>query len=346
VTVNAAEAVTANFTAITTNLVFVSSSSHPPNLGGTAPYDTICNQLATAAGINNAAGTNFSAWISDANSNALARLGNATGWVRMDGRVFASTRIGLLNGQIFNPVRFTETGADAGDTFYMTGTSHDGTTAINNNCLNWTTNANTSGWLAGAVYGGPAGWSAGAGQNCANGNYPLLCMMKVSSVIPTPMVYAGKKVWMTNGPFVMPSPTTVDAMCNTDRPTGVNTGRALIARTTATAASLVTANQMYVRPDGQEVGTGAELAAGLWRAGIWQLGNGNYAVNLKAWTGSGAMSQLGTAATTCGDWADATGLAGRAALVYPNRNNWWSWAGLACNTTAANGAPYLYCYEP
>lgn len=338
--VNAAEAVTANFTAITTNLVFVSSTSHATNLGGTAPYDTICNQLATAAGINNAAGTNFSAWISDANSNALARLGNATGWVRMDGRVFASTRIGLLNGQIFNAVRFTETGVDAGDAEVLTGTNEDGTTSANQNCSNWTTTAGTANIMTGASMGGPSFWSGNSSRLCSAQTYRVLCMMKTSSAVPMVTTLTGKKMWLSSTTYTVAAGGNPDNVCNAVRPAGVASGRALIARTTASAASLLTAAQLYVRPDGQEIGTGAEFVANTHNGGVWQAADGTYLQPELAWIGSSIIGNPGTAATTCNNWVDS---AGTGAVNFPQFLRRW---GIGISAQACATARRVYCYEP
>jgi hypothetical protein len=52
-TMNAATSAAAHFDALPANLVFVTSSVFTGNLGGAAAYQGQCNQLATAAGINN-----------------------------------------------------------------------------------------------------------------------------------------------------------------------------------------------------------------------------------------------------------------------------------------------------
>ena len=348
IAVDGPEAITGTFNAINANLAFVSSVSYAPNLGGVVPYDNACNALATAAGINNAAGTNFVAWISEDNSNVLSRMGlaaAASGWVRMDGRVMATTRANLLAGQILNPVRFTEVGREAGDTFLFTGTNPNGSTASTNNCTNWTVNAGAGG-LVGQVFGGPEAWTAGAGINCANSTYPVLCMMRTFTNGVAASTFTGKKVWMSNAPHLISAASSPDTTCNTDKPAGVTIGKALIARTASTAASALTAAQMYVRPDGQEVGTGAELAAGVPRAGIWQLGNGSYATTQTAWTGSLTIGQVGDATSTCTDWTNSQGAAGRIGLVNRARYAAWNFSTVACNTPVGSGAPYLYCYEP
>lgn len=347
--VNGIENITGTFNAITSNLAFVSSAALPTNFGGVGPYDTKCNQFATAAGINNAAGINFIAWISDDLSNVLTRLGVATaasGWVRMDGRVFATSRTSLLGGAILNPVRYSETGVDLGEQALITGTSADGTTATTQNCNNWTSTNGSDKLLPGNSMGGPHSWTSGAEGSCSTTTtFRVLCMMRQLTTAPTVVTFPGKRVWLSNNPLTVSVTSSPDAVCNADRPSGVAIGKALLSRTTSTAASLIRATQMYVRPDGQEVGTGAEIIGFQTRGGIWQLGNGSYlSANSRAWTGAAALDQLGTAASTCKDWTDPkqTGTNGFAEL---SRNSFWNFTNQLCNATDSS-QPRLYCYEP
>lgn len=349
-TVDGTEAVTGTFNALNSNLVFVSSATYATNLGGVAPYDSACNALATAAGINNAAGNNFVAWISSANSTALSRLGgagvNASGWIRMDGRVFASTRTSLLGQAILNPARFNEHGADAFNVPVMTGTNSDGTVSSTQTCSDWTSTSGSVQW--GYSTGGPDAWTAGTGAGCSSthGQQRILCMMRQYTAGVTPGTFTGKRVWLSNNPFTVAAGANPDTVCNTDRPAGVSQGRALIARTTSTAGSLLTAGQMYVRPDGQEVGTGTELINNIMRGGIWQLGNGTYSTaNPYVWNGATSLTALGTVATTCNNWVDPNQAGGPTGLWSYPRGYWWNFTTRACNSTGFF-QPRLYCYEP
>ncbi len=129
----------------------------------------------------------------------------------------------------------------------------------------------------------------------------------------------------------------------------VGTVKALLAYTTAPAASLVDSAATYVRPDGQIVGTGAELlaggaAAGLLQSGIWQSGDGTYRSGVgRAWTGQTTLTQLGTAATTCNDWTSnsTAGTTPIAGLYLTADANWWSFDTRLCSDTGSR----LYCIE-
>ncbi|HVV81768.1 MAG TPA: choice-of-anchor D domain-containing protein [Kofleriaceae bacterium] len=339
------KAVTATFFNQTTNLAFIGSVEQPTNLGSAAAYDTVCNQLATAAGINDAGGASFMAWVSDAGSSALARLGNASGWVRMDSRVVAVDRSALVTNQrVLNPVRYSENGEDLGDSMLLTGTNADGTTAAGSTCANWTAVGGGS-FTVGNGMGGPTFWTSGQTTPCSGNTYHILCMMKTSVAGPgAPNTFAGKKIWLSNAAYG-PSPTgDVDAVCNADKPAGAASGRALLARTTGPASNLLTAGTMYVRPDGQEVGTGAELVAGLPRAGIWESSNGTYWSG-KAWTGSSTIDAVGAFDSTCGDWTVAAS-SGRVTFPQLARQLWGQTVPvIVCNNIPADG-PRLMCYEP
>jgi len=89
--------VTARFEPIDHNLVFISSvDTYTSGLGSAVAYDGQCSQLATAAGINNATGDAFIAWVSDSHSSALSRLGTARGFMRMDGEPVADDPAAML----------------------------------------------------------------------------------------------------------------------------------------------------------------------------------------------------------------------------------------------------------
>jgi hypothetical protein len=131
--------INATFSVQTHNLVFVSSARYPANLGGTAAYDAACNQLATAAGINDAAGDAFLAALSGPDSFWDRMPAQARGWVRMDGLSLADDRDQLRTaGAAQYPVLFDEHGVLEGGAVW-TGTNEDG--SVGANCNAWTSSA-------------------------------------------------------------------------------------------------------------------------------------------------------------------------------------------------------------
>ena len=116
-------------------LVFLSSSRHPSNFGGPSNADTICQNLATAAGLPGS----YKAWVSDSTSAASSRFTPSTGPYRLvDGTTIANNWTDLRDGSLLAPINRTETGGDAGgNPGVWTGTFTNGSVATNH-CNNWT----------------------------------------------------------------------------------------------------------------------------------------------------------------------------------------------------------------
>src|SRR5690606_34202389 len=127
-------------------------------------YDTACNQLASAAGINDASGDAFVALVSDSASNVRDRLGsNTQGWVRMDGKPLSGNQAQLFQSNVvFYPVIYDEFGAPVGganlsERRAMTGTAANGMT--DTHCSDWSSNT-TGTAMFGLQVGGPGLWIA------------------------------------------------------------------------------------------------------------------------------------------------------------------------------------------
>lgn len=225
----------------------------------------------------------------------------------------------------------------------MTGTDPNGRVSSSiYTCNNWTTTTGSTELQLGSSMAGPLMWSAANDRSCSTYTYSVLCMMRQFTTGTTAATFPGKRVWLSNTLYAVSATNSPDAICTNDRPSGVATGRALITRTTSTAASLLGAMQMYVRPDGQEVGTGAEIIAGQARGGIWEFGNGSYPTTyLGAWTGSPGLDQLGSVASTCNNWTDPNQTAGLSGSVLGARTYFWASGPGPCNSQHN-----LFCYEP
>ncbi len=347
VTVSASTTANATFSTMTNNLIFVTSGTYASNLaagGAITAYDTECNRTATAAGINDAAGTMYIAWISSSTSAAPARMPNARGWVRMDGLPFADTQSELLTtNQVFYPVRFDETGAAPVGAQYTTGTESDGTLS-SQNCTNFTSLSGSM--LMGIASAGPFSWTSGAGTSCSTQR--LLCMGKSKSAAVNPTAVAGKRIWMTNSAYTIGGPTTPDGLCNSQRPAGVASGNALVAYTTRPASNVITASATYVRPDGQVVGTGTQIiAGGDLLSGIWQSADLVYRQIgfSRIWTGQTTLTASGTVASTCNNWADTTQTGARQGASPYADSDWWNFTTVACSATGGQVGG-LYCVEP
>jgi hypothetical protein len=261
------------------------------------------------------------------------------GWLRMDGLPFTDDASALLDERrIFYPVRYDERGGAAVPSV-MIGANPDGTT--NSNCEDWTSNSEDALMFGGSTTAGPFTWAIYlAGYYCAQ-SWPVLCMGVTHPAAVALPVTAGRRIWLTNAPHTVGS-MTPDEHCQLDRPAGVGTGSALVAYTGRAAADQLDPNATYVRPDGQAVGTGAEIAAGRLRTGIWQRGNGDYPSGddgIASWTGSSRATDLGTADSTCDDWTNPDGRATSGVFAQTNVD-FWSSGDSPCREIA-----HLYCVE-
>lgn len=325
------------------NIIFVSSQAYAANLGSLGAYDQKCNDLATAAGLESAGDDVFVAWMSSTTQDARDRIGNARGFVRVDGTPVAND---LASDEIFNPVELDETGSPVTATFVTTGTDGDGTVLAGNDCSDWTDNS-SAGLRGGTPFGGPYQWSSGAGTTCDNSQAHIYCVETDHTAPVQPVQTAGRLIFLSNTEFSPGTGTTPDQLCDQSKPASVSTAVALISTSTAAASSLLDPSAVYVRPDGQRVGTGSELVAtdGTGAAlppesGIWQFGNGQYAnvANANVWTGSTTPGQTGT--NDCSGWSAGTGQGHTGFYQQLRGKAWWSWTDHACASTA-----YVYCVQ-
>jgi hypothetical protein len=123
----------------------------------------------------------------------------------------------------------------------------------------------------------------------------------------------------------------------------VASGVALISTTTRPAADRLDLDGTYVRPDGQLVGTGRQIASLEMIAGPWQHADGtstplspNY-----VWTGSSRPTERATAETSCNDWQDPQGTGSGGLFGFSHYRAWTYIIGW----DATRGA-FLYCIEP
>ena len=311
VTLTESTSISATFRALTTNIAFGSSDLVEADLGGALGYDRHCNSLASTAGINNAAGDAFVALVSDSTSSVSNRLGSARGWVRLDGRPYFDTlgdltRTPFESRVMYFPMRFDEFGRDlyTSRDAVLTGIETTGESSTEN-CNNWTSVSVDLSMRVGNFDGGPLLWTGG--------QYPcsipsrIICLGKTQAATLSVTVTTGRRIWVTDTPY-LPGSMTPEAKCQLERPSGVAQARPVVATSTRAANAVLTSTTNYVRPDGQLVGTGAQLAALDPQTWPW-LTNTGRAIDVALWTGSATMTQAGTRETTCNDWTSTVGTA-------------------------------------
>jgi hypothetical protein len=117
--------------------------------------------------------------------------------------------------------------------------------------------------------------------------------------------------------------------------------RALVAYSGRAAADLLDPTANYVRPDGQLVGTGAQIIRGELLTGPWVTAS-NQCDGMSTWTGAQTITTLGTAESTCNDWTSTNGVSpygiGYSILSF------WQFYQNSCDTTEFQYN--LYCIEP
>ncbi|MEB2284493.1 MAG: hypothetical protein OZ922_07440 [Myxococcales bacterium] len=333
------------------NRVFVTSTLQNGGFGGLAGADAICAARAAAVSLP---GT-YVAWLSTTGTAAPDRLGSAQGFVRVDGKPFANSVADILANEIFAPLRIDENGVDvsvgepptASPLTVWTGTAKDGSIAAYT-CNDWTSPDAAASGMAGRLTGGPAAWTARSNAGCDTARR-LYCFQVDHTASLGPAPTSGKIAFVSTKAFT-PGPGVglagADALC-AGNAAAVGLGgtyKALLATTTASAASRMALAPLYVRPDGTPIATGATLAAGgALESGIWQRADGSYVPSAGdlVYTGAAAPAVAGTAASTCDDWSAQTSTAATiGASVYAD-TTWWSHAtNAACSATIA-----VYCLE-
>jgi hypothetical protein len=335
------------------NVVFVSSESFSPTLGGVAAYDAECNRLATAAGLNTPSGDGYIAALSASTSSFTSRLRpGVRGWARMDGKPFADTVQELLSGVIYHPIMFDEHGS-AQLWRMLTGTQPDG--SVGDNCSDWSDP--TGSVVTGYATGGTEWWIDAAPSMPCDTPLPIFCLGNTNTaplVLPTA---TGKRIWHTNTAYI-PGSMSPDEKCALEKPNGVSAARALVAYADRPASSVLDLASNYVRPDGQLVGTGQQLINGgndtLWgsvpslgaviQTGLWQAADGSYGPGgniFLVWNGARDLISVGAAADNCDNWT-ATTDTGLAGIFAQAQEQFWQRGGPDnCSASA-----FLYCVEP
>lgn len=148
--VSSDQSVVASFSEFTQHLAFVTSATFSAAQGGRTGFDARCNELASAAGINNAAGNAYIAWLSEADpvlgwatgSGAIERLATH-GFTRVDGAPFVDDKPGDPSGlptTFYSSLSIDENGtAQVGKETFSCTNGYTGTfKTYDNCCLNWT----------------------------------------------------------------------------------------------------------------------------------------------------------------------------------------------------------------
>jgi hypothetical protein len=300
-TLSASTLLTATFQPLSNNLIFVTSSTYPTNFGGLAVLDAECNRVASAAGINGAAGNDFIAGAADSTHSLRQRLGTARGWVRRDNLSVGDTLAQIFDQyQILYSPGLTEHGV-LSQNLILTGTDQTGASDPEN-CNDWTSLDPSQTFRAGNPGGSPRSWLWFTSPTCGSLPVSLYCIgISRSAPIGTGRA-TGKRMWLTLDSYT-PGRMTPDAFCQSERPAGVSQAVAFIAYTDRPAAAVLDPSAVYVRTDGAQVGTGSEIAAMKILAGPWLTSDGTVdGASGSVWGGAPTPNDLADPAYNCQDW--------------------------------------------
>jgi hypothetical protein len=325
------------------NIVFVTStSSRLADLGGLAGADTTCNQLAMMAGLS---GT-YVAWMSDAGTTAVSRLGSARGWIRRDGKPIVDSISDLVAGKMLYPILLTETGTALTGQFGII-TATNGSGAHVEDCTGFTSTASSALMMTGIASQTFTTWTENFAGGCDQ-SLPMYCFgIDKSAQLQYPAAI-GRRAFVTAASWPPSGGTSgADTTCQAaaDAKTLGGTWRALIATTTVSAASRFSATgSPWVRLDGIPLAPTPDvlLNGQVLDAPLNLTETGSYRGSNPAQTGATSTTALGAANSTCLDWSDATGAnTQRVGLL----NSITLYFSTPIFQTCSSGGQ-LYCLEP
>jgi hypothetical protein len=135
--------------------VFLSSTEVAANFGGLAAADTVCQELAGAAGLSGI----YRAWLSDGSKSPAARFTHSTGpYVLVgDAVVVANDWADLIDGSLVSAIVSTESGSRLDNVDVWTGTDENGQ-STGTSCFGWTSTSSFETGLAGLAKTGELAW--------------------------------------------------------------------------------------------------------------------------------------------------------------------------------------------
>ncbi len=253
-----------------TNYAFVTSRKQTPgSLGGLMGADEICNNAASMAGLPE---NNYVAWLSTSSSNAITRLGDASGWIRTDRRPFTLTVSDLLDGKILYPLHLDEFGnAITGSPDVITGTSPDGLAGTAGDCGDWEDESSENSPETGAAVSAGNEWTAGVLSRSCNAMTRIYCFgTNFQTALELPQV-EGRLAWVSSGiTNGLSGIAQLNRKCTSDADLASLDGdyAAFVATDgNAAAAQFNIENATWVRPDGvviwakaSDIGSSSPLA--------------------------------------------------------------------------------------
>ena len=314
------------------NLVFITPTTHAANFGSVSAADSVCNETAELAGLSG----QYVAWLSSADSNARARMGSATGWVRVDGKPFAQSLADIAAGKIYYPPELAADGTTTRGNFsaYWTGSDSMGQ-VVTNTCGNWTSIAAADRGTFGVGLGGAVVFTQ-AGSFTCDREARFLCLGTDRAATITPPNETGRTVFLSERTVIGGAGVSAfNLACQADAE-DVGLDGTFVAGVSGFTDSIDLVGAAWVRPDGTPV-TSAELPLTMTGlvSPITQSADGSTYRSIAAWTG--VVDSFDSVEETCTDWSVIAGTGSIASTA-----NASSAGG---DTRACDTSLSLFCFE-
>jgi hypothetical protein len=307
------------------NRVFLTSTMHAANFGGTAGADAICQMRADAASL----GGTFIALLGE-DARPELRLAGSRGWVDLKGTPIVDEPATWLDGYMFHPLVYDETGTHVGYALAWIGSLYS--------CTNWTV---TSSSVQGSVITTSGAFGAYTVNPCTT-SARLVCVETGHVAPQVPATVSGRLLFVTLGQWTPGGGLAgADALCTSEATTHSLPGtyRALLTTSSQDAfARFSLTGPPWTRPDGIALtATAAGLATGAitWLESFPHVrSDGSRYPYVGTWNGSTTVN--------CNDWTSSSsgqsGLSGSPADAY--RSLW-----LGTYTDTCNNARNLTCLQ-
>ena len=330
------------------NYVFVTSTKYSSN-AGVAAYDAACNERAQAAGLPGP----YVAWVTTTSTPAERRLGNARGFIRLDGLPFMD--VIEPGAPAYYPVLYDDreqpVPPDLIDRMYLSGRSIYGGYQLAT-CSDWTTDDPS--WSRSVITGDPLGgyvfWDGWASTTGCSLRWRLLC---VGSALTRPLQREreqGRFAFASDRSTPVPMDRGIQGFDETCAAQAGAAGlpgayKALVATDGASAISRFDLNgPPWVRPDGVAiVARAADLADGKLIAPLDVHADSKGDADVFSfWTGAPTPGVPGSRETTCNAWtsisADVRAIIGRNSNIEPG--SWFDLVATRCDATGR-----VYCFQ-
>jgi hypothetical protein len=336
------------------NYAFVSPVPVSGALGGLDGADALCNGWAVAAGI----GGSYRAILSVVGADAKERLDDARGWIRPDGRPVADEWTEPFGpGGLLAPLRIDPGGNDLGNVRVWSASGNDGvynTFGGGTDCGGWdSADPGVEAWYGFADT--TAEWLDRGGRESCDSALHLYCF-QVDLSIPldvSDFAVAGRRMFVSTGNFdVSTGIAGADALCAADVASTPALGGASVKafladigtsageRFAVDARPIVRLDGLIVADDIAQLTTDGSLVhpPSLRVDGSYQT--------FRTFAGATSPSAVGSAATTCNGWTEAS--TGDVRVGFPHATlvvSQRTWFGTSDECSRRSGSLPVYCLE-